>query len=86
MSSEIRDRVRKQIRRIIRDIDSFHLPCIDDSVDLILAIEGLAVVDRDMGVPTVEWTASPDSTPSVEAKVAEGFRRAYEGWVKEVKG
>ena len=35
------------------------------------------VVKARRELPVVSWSASPDSTPSVEFKVAEGFREAY---------
>ena len=57
--------------------DKSYLQIMDELAFEVLNIKGLAILADNQRLPTVEWTAAPDSTSSVAFQVAEGFARAY---------
>ena len=90
-----RDEVRKQIKDIIHQFLHRKLN-VDQLCESILALDGIAIVDREAELPNPE-PSSPD--PQYEGETLHygrvcgemGYRRAQQdmvkkGWVEEVKG
>lgn len=92
MSSEIRDRVKAELDTIILGAIELYMDdwdeAIADAKAKILAIEGLAVVDRGAGIEFLDlgtfYSAAQKELLMAGAK-AQADKMLKEGWVMEVK-
>ena len=89
--SEIRDRVREQIAgKPWRTLDGCEKHLAEESIDQILAIPELAIVDRDAGLPSryqmfsnAEWAELEGNRLGTHIETTCAMKRL--GYVKEVK-
>lgn len=86
---KIRDKAKRELISYLKSwIADNNRAIVEDVVDDILNPEvfpGLAIVDRKAGLPTVRWVANGESSPSTEQAIESAYRKAYAGYVKEVK-
>jgi len=89
-NKEMLDKMRHTMIESLHGHRSNWMVSSEQLLNIILSLETstcrIAVVRKEGTLPLVEWTSSPESTPSIEAPIAKGFREAYRraGYVQEV--